>query len=105
MLYCKNLLFIGHFLFIFLSCGHNRHGNGTWLKTVYNPVDFQKIAKKSYSVFYFHTDSLFWSSFYVADDVQAVLHDVQDKTRLLHNVLQAVHNYLHDLRTMYRTST
>ena len=32
-------------------------------------------------MFIFHKVSLFWSIFYIADDVQAVLHDVQDKTQ------------------------
>ena len=38
--------------------------------------------KNDNRVFIFHRVSLCWSIFYIADDVQAVLHDVQEKTQL-----------------------
>ena len=56
--------------------------------------------KNDNHVFIFHTVSLSWSIFYIADDVQAVLRNKQDKTRLfaqcMHDVLQDLLDFLHD---------
>ena len=62
------------------GCGHNQHASQTRLKTMFNPVDFQKMNQKRQLVFNFCT---FWSLFYKADHVQAVLHAVQNNTQLL----------------------
>ena len=50
-----------------------RPDNGTWLKTLYNPVDFPKVSNR---VFIFHTIAVFGLLFLTADDVQDVLYDV-----------------------------
>ena len=84
---------------------------------MYNPVDFPKMSKKNNNrVFNFHTVSLFWSIFYTAYDVQAVIHDVQDKTRHFARCITGFTQFstrltgqstgrLHDLQDVYMMCT